>query len=341
MKQIIALLLFCVALFQGTCSWAQRAKSRPRVIAVDTSFLLPVNGVKQYLEIKGASTTKPILLFIHGGPSWPATPMNRKYNQDLANDFVFVSWDQRNCGKSQTDTTVALTPALYMEDAHVVTQFLQRQYHWRKILVVGYSWGSIIGVMLVQKYPQDYAAYIGMGQMVNPGKSEMLARNHVARQAALRKDTATLAALARIPFSEEGGYKNGLDDMLKFRGLSDKYLTSSEVTELPNPMTLYSDYKALDWISPVMRTGKLLSRYIDGGKTNLLKQNIFQLPVYLIVGKYDYTTSAELAKQYFTLLKAPKKQLFLFEHSGHGPSWEEPQLFHTRLLQIAAANKTN
>jgi len=267
--------------------------------------------------------------------------MNRKYSQDLANDFVFVLWDQRNCGKSQTDKTVTLTPGLYVEDAHVVTQFLKQQYHRNKIFVVGHSWGSLIGVMLVQKYPQDYAAYIGMGQMVNPGKSEMLAKNYVVRQAALRKDTATLAALANIPFSEEEGYKNGLDGLVKFRMLSDKYLASSEVAELPNPMQLYSDYQALDWMTPVMRTGKILSIYIYGEKTKLLKQNTFQLPVYLIVGKYDYTTSAELARQYFAVIKAPKKQLFLFEHSGHGPSWEEPGLFHARLLQIAAANKTN
>lgn len=86
---------------------------------------------------------------------------------------------------------------------------------------------------------------------------------------------------------------------------------------------------------------KLLGSYLDGEKTNLLKQNTFQLPVYLIVGKYDYTTSAELAKQYFAVMKAPKKQLFLFEHSGHTPNWKEPVLFHTRLVQLAAANQTN
>jgi pimeloyl-ACP methyl ester carboxylesterase len=340
MKQTVALLLLCAAFFQFNASWAQGAKNQPKKVAVATSLLLPVNGVNQYLEIKGDSKTKPVLLFIHGGPSWPATPMNRKYNQDLAKDFVFVSWDQRNCGKSQTDTTVALTPELYVEDAHVVTQFLKKTYHQDKIYVIGHSWGSLIGVMLVQKYPQDYAAYIGMGQMVNPGKSEMLARNYVVQQATLQKDTATLSALAKIPFSEDGGYQNGLDDLLKFRMLSDKYLSTKETAELPNPMQLYSDYKALDWMTPAMRTGKQLESYMNGSKVNFLKRTTFQLPVYLLVGKYDYTTSAELAKQYFTAIKAPKKQLFMFEHSGHAPSWEEPELFRTRLLQIAAANKS-
>jgi hypothetical protein len=55
------------------------------------------------------------------------------------------------------------------------------------------------------------------------------------------------------PFYEatSTGYKNGLDDPLKFRSISDKYLSTKEVDDLPNPMQLSSDYKALDWITPV------------------------------------------------------------------------------------------
>lgn len=340
MKQILSILLFWAALFQPDYARAQGAKSQLKTAAIDTAFLLPVNGVKQYLEIKGASATKPILLFIHGGPSWPATPMNRKYSQDLTKDFVFVSWDQRNCGKSQTDTTVSLTPELYVADAHAVTQFLQQHYHRRKIFVVGHSWGSLIGVLLVQQYPQDYAAYIGMRQMVNPGKSELLAKKYVVQQATLRKDTATLTALTKIPFNPDGSYRNGLAGLMQFRMLSDKYLSSKEEVDLPNPMTLYADYEALDWMTPVMRAGKQLDRYISGGKTDLMQRPAFQLPVYLMVGKHDYATSAELAQEYFAAIKSPKKQLFLFEHSGHAPSWQEPQLFRTHLLQIVAANPT-
>lgn len=315
-------------------------KSPIEKLAVDTSFLLPVNGVKQYLEIKGSTRTKPVLLFIHGGPSWPATPMNRKFNQDLSKDFIFVSWDQRNSGKSQTDTTVSLTPELYVEDAHVVTQYLQKTFRQNKIFVIGHSWGSLIGVMLVQKYATDYAAFISVAQLVHPGKSEMLARNHVRQQATIQKDTATLNALATIPFSEKEGYKNGLDDMFKFMMLSRKYLTSKEAVDLPNPNQLYSDYSALDWMTPAMRDSKHLFSYMNGEKTNLFQHNKFKLPVYFFVGKYDYTTSAEIAKQYFKTIKAPKKQLFLFEHSGHGPNWQEPSLFHKRLLEVAGDNKT-
>jgi pimeloyl-ACP methyl ester carboxylesterase len=339
MRKVIVSFLFCTIFFN--CSWSQGEKGQGKKLAVDTSFLLPINGVKQYLEIKGVSNENAVLLFIHGGPSWPATPMNRKRNQDLAKDFVFVSWDQRNCGKSQSDTTVTLTPELYVEDAHLVTQFLKKTFHKNKIFVIGHSWGSLIGVQLVQKYPADYTAYIGIGQMVSPGKSEALARNYVMRAASHQNDTATLNALAAIPFSENEGYKNGIDDLFKFRGLAEKYLASKEEVDLENPMKLYSDYSTFDWIATAMGASKLLFSYTNGGKTNLFKYNQFKLPAYFFVGKYDYTTSAELARQYFETIKAPKKKLFVFEHSGHAPNWQEPTLFHDHLLEIAAANKTN
>ena len=338
MKKVIVSLLFCIILLDS--SWAQGEKSQSEKLAVDTSFLLPIKGVKQYLEIKGASIGKPVLLFIHGGPSWPATPMNRKYNQDLSKDFIFVSWDQRNCGKSQSDTTVTLTPELYVEDAHLVTQFLKKTFHKNKIFVIGHSWGSLIGVELVQKYPTDYAAYVGAGQMVNPGKSEMLARTYAMQQASRKNDTATLNALATIQFSEKEGFEN-LEDLFKFRDLANKYTTGKDEVNLENSMQLYSDYCTSGCITLALRGIKQLFSYVNGGKTNLFRYNEFKLPVYFFVGKYDYVCSAELEQRYFKTIKAPKKKLLVFERSGHNLNWQEPDLFHDRLLEIAKATKTN
>src|ERR1017187_533582 len=141
MKKRLLNLLFCTPFFICNTVGAQAARTKPGTTPIDTSFLLKVNGVGQYLEIKGASRTNPVLLFIHGGPSWPATPMIRKYNQDLTRDFVLVSWDQRNCGKSKTDSTAKLTPDLYVEDAHQVTQYLKKEFHANKIFVACHSWG--------------------------------------------------------------------------------------------------------------------------------------------------------------------------------------------------------
>src|SRR3984885_3420958 len=109
MTRIPTLILGCFICLCCQTSRSQSDHSKTEQLSVDTSFLLPVNGVDQYLEIKGVSKTNPVLLFIHGGPSWPATPMIRKFNQNLTKDFVLVSWDQRNCGKSKNDSSAKLT----------------------------------------------------------------------------------------------------------------------------------------------------------------------------------------------------------------------------------------
>jgi hypothetical protein len=95
MTKFSIVLLSWIAISWSNISWSQSQTRHKEKLVLDTSVLLPVNGVMQYLEIKGSTKTKPVLLFIHGGPSWSATPMNRKYNQSLSKDFIFVSWDQR------------------------------------------------------------------------------------------------------------------------------------------------------------------------------------------------------------------------------------------------------
>ena len=126
-----------------------------------------------------------------------------------------------------------------MEDAHQLTQYLQKKFNKDKTFVVCHSWGTIIGLRLVSKYPGDYLAYIGIGQFVHPNKSEALAINYVKEQAKINNDSVTLDSLDKIAFSEEQGFKNGFEDLFKFRMLGNKYFTRKEVAVLPDPRQLY------------------------------------------------------------------------------------------------------
>ena len=318
---------------------AQSSLTRAKAIPVDTSFMLKINGVEQYIEIKGISRTNPVLLFIHGGPAWPATPMIRKYNQELTKDFVLVSWDQRNCGKSETDKSVKLTTELYVEDAHQVTEFLMKEFNKRKIYVAGHSWGSTISILLITQYPEDYNAYFGMGQFVNPNKSNNIVKEFVIQQAEIKKDTATMAKMKLFDFSPANDYNMPFEKLMEFFQTVNPYIKSDEVAVLEDPTQLYDDYKAIDWFGPLMQTGPELIQYMNSIKIDLFQYNKFEVPVYFLLGRHDYNTPSVLAEQYFDTIKAPKKKLFWFEKSGHSPHWEEPSLFYQRVLQIAADNK--
>jgi len=72
---------------------------------------------------------------------------------------------------------------------------------------------------------------------------------------------------------------------------------------------------------------------------NLFESSItFQVPVYIIHGKYDYQVSYTLAYEYYEKIEAPDKSFFTFEMSAHSPNAEEPEKFvqivHNIALQL-------
>ncbi len=309
------------------------SKKRTARVSADASFMLPLNGLDQYVEIHGKSDKNPVLLFIHGGPSWPATPMIRSRNQSLFGDVTVVCWDQRNCGKSKTDTLTPLDLDLYIRDAHDLTQYLKSRYHTGRIFIAGHSWGSVIGLSLIRLFPEDYAAYIGMGQVIDLKKGDSIARDNLRRLAKEAGDTATLRASNEIPFTVAGGYAGGWDDMIRHRILLVKYRINDHDTVYENrAIGQYDDYKSLDWVTPVFRDGKNL--YPELMATNFMPVTEFKVPVYLMAGRYDYNTANTLVEAWFKTISTPKKEFFWFENSGHSPQWEEPELFAERVRKI-------
>ena len=65
-----------------------------------------------------------------------------------------------------------------------------------------------------------------------------------------------------------------------------------------------------------------------------------ELPVYFLHGRYDYTCSYDLARQYCQKLDAPLKGFYTFEHSAHSPVLEEAEKARSILRQDVLAGST-
>ena len=50
---------------------------------LDEEKVIEINGIKQWLSIRGQHANHPIILFVHGGPGSPMTPMIYKYQKYL------------------------------------------------------------------------------------------------------------------------------------------------------------------------------------------------------------------------------------------------------------------
>jgi pimeloyl-ACP methyl ester carboxylesterase len=109
-----------------------------------------LGGVYQWILIRGNKVESPILLKLHGGPG-QAEMAAVRLNRLLEKDFVVVEWDQRGAGKSAQaiEPKSGVNISQFVEDTRELTELLKR-FHQKNLVLVGHSWGSVIGLEAVQ-----------------------------------------------------------------------------------------------------------------------------------------------------------------------------------------------
>jgi pimeloyl-ACP methyl ester carboxylesterase len=109
-----------------------------------------------------------------------------------------VHWDRRGTGKSfaAAQPLGSLTVRNTLDDAFALTNILRQRFEQDRIIIVGHSWGSYLGLLAVREHPEWYAAYIGVGQMAGT-KDEVLRdrRDFLTQRASLAGDTRLLNRL--------------------------------------------------------------------------------------------------------------------------------------------------
>ncbi len=299
----------------------------------EEKFIL-INGIEQWVTIKG-EISKPIILFIHGGPGSPLSPYSDNLYKDWEKDFIIVQWDQRGTGKTfGRYASEELTPEylkanpltvdLMTKDGIELSEYLLKHLGKQKIILFGTSWGSALGVKIATKRPDLFYAYVGHSQIVNPA-IDIAFYDKVYKMAADKKDKDALEILNTIgkPPYDRAKKVGQLFRILK------KYEKENSIPAPDNWFVLSPDYDNAkdnqnrsdgDDYSFVNYTGdSKLGVQSMSTTINLMKDNLdFQIPVYLIQGNEDILTAKEKTKEYFGKIKAPKKKYYLLPKAAHG-----------------------
>ena len=183
--------------------------------ALDEKLTLPLGGIPQAIRIRSTDSSLPVLLFLHGGPGVCDRHWVLRDQSALAEIATMVCWDQRGAGLSWSKQLRGedMTVGRLVEDAHELVLYLKKRFAKKKIYIVGHSWGTALGTLLVQKYPEDIAVYIGMGQYVNGPENERLSYEFVLEEAKKRGDQKALKDLERIGWPKDGHYAN-IDELM-------------------------------------------------------------------------------------------------------------------------------
>jgi pimeloyl-ACP methyl ester carboxylesterase len=316
--------------------------------SVSEKAFVKINGVRQGMFIKSKNITNPVLLYLHGG--LPEYFLTQRYPTDLEDYFTVVWWEQRGSGLSYSPDIPHETMTLQqmVSDTIEVTNYLRSRFGKEKIYLMGHSGGTFIGIQAAAKSPELYYAYIGVAQMANQLKSEMLAYEYMLDKFRENGNEKMARALKAAPATMTSGtpqaYLKLRDKAMHSLGVGTTHDMKSVVTGLFLPSLANPEYSLREKIN--LWRGKasagVSSLWLEMLSTDLSTQLFdFHLPVYFFEGIYDYTCCYGLAKEYFEKLQAPLKGFYTFEHSAHSPVFEEPEKARRILLEDVRAAMTN
>ncbi len=313
----------------------------------DRKEMVLLGGVNQKIHYVTDDPSKPVLLFLHGGPGVCNRHDIMTHHRDLLDTFTLVTWDQRGSGGSYYGVPEeSLTIERMTDDAAELVEWLCKKFSKDKVFVIGGSWGSELGVWLISRYPEKVAALFGFGQVVDIAKNESISYEYTLKSARDAGDEEAVRKLEEVGPPVEGQYRGGFDGMMVQRNLMMKYGGYSKQSGKESywnamvvPMLKSREYSLKDLVGLILGYKKVLKKmWPELGRTCFPKTcTQFRTRFYIFDGRLDMNTPSELVQDWFDSIEAPDKDLIWFESSGHNPMGDEPERFKKLLREKAKA----
>ncbi len=311
---------------------------------------LEIGGIRQGMFIRSENLENPVILYLHGGPGTPELPMNLPHEQPkrLEKYFTVCYWDQRGAGMSYRSDITPEDAAVehFVEDTREVTEYLRERFGQDKIILMGHSWGSYVGVKTIQNYPELYAAYIAIGQVTDQKESERLAYDYMLAHATEIGDESAIRQLSK--FDRQAVDFPAMDFVMSAARtpLMNRYhigVTRAPISTADIAMDIlfsfggYTVGEKMQYVAGMGFSGVNVFPQVLADNL-FLSARSFEIPVYVMHGKWDYQVSQVLSEAWFDGIEAPEKGYFVFENSAHSPNAEEPERFVHIVRQIGRAH---
>ncbi|HXQ17459.1 MAG TPA: alpha/beta hydrolase [Caulobacteraceae bacterium] len=304
---------------------ASQSEGAPPRAAIDDGFFAQVRGEAQWITLRGADRGNPPLLILSG----PGAVFSRMapFFAPWEAAFTLVQWDQPGGGATFAKNGEApLSLDRLAADAEAVAEIALARLDAPKLIVLGVSGGSILGLKLAKARPDLVAAFVGTGQIVHWARQQALGYRLALQAARARGGTAAVATLEQIgrpPYPDIAAemvfsqHANGLTsaEQAAFASLEPE---AAAALAIPPPGAC--------WVPPdlVLPDGRVrgLAAYLA------LRDEIaafdawalgpaFEVPMLFLQGDLDhYTPTAELAA-YAAAIDAPAAKVVDVPGGGH------------------------
>lgn len=300
---------------------------KSRAQPIDEKGFVRIGGIEQWITIKGSRCANPVILFLHGGPGNPNSPFAASMYASWEKDFTIVQWDQRGAGmtfgRNKPAEEDRLTIEQMRDDGLAVATYLQQHLGQRKVILMGSSWSSILGVYMIKARPELFYAYVGSSHIV--GSRENQATTYT-RLLAMARDSGDKDSIAKLEAVGSPPWINPRNSGI-VRRMVYKY------------EAMHTDASPKTWnIAPEYATAKAQADY-EGGEDYSYIQFVgmkgdgmyagvdlpklgttFAIPFYMVQGEADLLTLPDVSRRYFESIKAPRKGFVSVPRAGHDPN---------------------
>lgn len=315
---------------------------RQRIAAppgIDEAGFVEINGVRQWVSIRGEDRANPVLLLIHGGPGSGFLQISYRALRGWERTYTVVQWDQPGAGRTfgvhGPRNTGELSLERFVRDGVAVAEHVRQRLEVDRLLLVGVSWGSILGLAMARARPDLFSAFVGAGQVVDMRRNEEVGYASLlekVRRVGDAKAEARLLAIGPPPYPDR-------KTLLAERKVLMAHPPASEagfIREVLRRLLLAPGYRlkdAYDWYAGAMfSTGKMLPDLM--AYSDDVPAPSVPVPVLILQGDEDIQTPTVIAREYFDRLQAPAKRFALIPGGGHNAVLAMPN----RFLEALQAN---
>ena len=302
-----------------------------------------IGGIEQFMQIRGDDLNNPVVLWLHGGPGFPLTYMNWYYQGELEKDFTVACLEQRGCGRTyfKNGNAANASPDEMLSDIHEAVEYLKKRFHKDKVVIMGQSWGTVIGIKYTELHPENVAAFVGVGQVTQFAKGKIYSARKAADLAEKQGNTGDAERLRELAkaFEKITDIENvSIKDLEEIILTSGKYLKSEGemsgmkqmTTALTSPHFNLNDARwflfASDTKNIIASQTELIDYMYFGFDLNEIRlpENV---PVLFVQGDCDYITPTDMVKEYCESARSDTVRMVTIPDAGHTPFLDNPAAF--------------
>jgi pimeloyl-ACP methyl ester carboxylesterase len=287
---------------------------------IDESSFVKIGAIEQWITIRGEDRHDPVLLFLHGGPGDVTSTWSFAFFAPWQRHFTVVQWDQRGAGRTLGRNGPSIRSTITVDrivrDGIEVAEYLRDHLGKKKIILVGHSFGSVVGIGMARARPDLFHAFVGTGQVADETRNYASTFDALLNKARQTNNAEALSELKRVgppPYKTGEGYQVQRKWANRFEG-ADQFLSGTIGFALVAPGYSVSDIN--DWFDgQILSANQLVPTMHSRGPKEFGTQ--FGLPIFFIQGAEDFTTSTALAREYFGMIRAPHKEFVPIKGGGH------------------------